>query len=491
LLWIVLPACGSALLLALTNQISQDVAPMPLLWVAPMSIYLLTFILCFEGPRSYRRGLFIPASFAGFLLLAWLLDQGYRQDFWAQVGGYLGVLFLGCIVCHGELYRLRPHAEKLTAYYLCISLGGALGGIFVAIIAPAVFRTLLETTLIGIAVPGLVTFVLWREAKLAADTTRGSARAKRLPNAPAPHLFGLGAVGAPLSATLAIALALGYVWYDSRQQSICFARSFYGAYRVKETPNLLLDGIDYPLTPGTARILLSGQIYHGIQFTNADAAKLPTTYYSEEGGLGLAFRELPSTTNRYIGAVGLGAGTLAAYARPGDRVRFYELNPDVLRVAETYFTFLTNCQAQVDVILGDGRLSLTREPNQGFDLLVLDAFAGDSIPMHLLTDQAMAVYQRHLKPDGVMAFHISNSHLDLEPVVRALAQKHGFKAIFVPPRSQEPRFARLASFWMLVSSNDQFCSRPAIVDMVRSVRPPEREPLLWTDDYSSILPILH
>src|ERR1035437_7698521 len=162
-LWIALPACGSGLLLALTNQLSQDVATMPLLWVIPMAVYLLTFILCFEGSRSYKRGIFIPAAFLSFFFLAWLLDQGYLQGFWLQVGGYLGVLFLGCMVCHGELYRLRPNPERLTAYYLAIALGGALGGMFVALVAPALFRTFLETPIISVAVAGLITFILWRE----------------------------------------------------------------------------------------------------------------------------------------------------------------------------------------------------------------------------------------------------------------------------------------------------------------------------------------
>src|SRR5262249_45354611 len=151
-LWVALPACGSGLLLAVTHQISQDVAPMPLLWVAPMAVYLLTFILCFEGQRSYKRSLFIPGCFLSFLLLAWLLNEGYLQGFWTQVGGYLAVLFVACMVCHGELYRLRPPPERLTAYYLAVSLGGALGGAFVALVAPVLFKTLLETPLIAVAV---------------------------------------------------------------------------------------------------------------------------------------------------------------------------------------------------------------------------------------------------------------------------------------------------------------------------------------------------
>ena len=278
---------------------------------------------------------------------------------------------------------------------------------------------------------------------------------------------------------------------QQRADSILFTRNFYGVYRVKESPTLLLDRVNYPLTPGVARVLLSGQIYHGLQFTNAASARTATTYYCEEGGLGFVFRELPARTNRHIGAVGLGAGTVATYAQPGDRLRLYELNPDVARIAWHQFTFLSNSAARVEVVLGDGRLSLEREPDQNFDLLVLDAFAGDSIPLHLLTAEAMQTYRRHLKPDGVMALHISNSHLDLRPVVRALAETVGFTALAVPPERVDPREGKLVSIWMLLTANQEFLRQPAVTTAQSSpINLPQRENLLWTDDYSSILPIL-
>jgi hypothetical protein len=471
-LWVALPACGSGLLLALTNQLSQDVAPMPLLWVVPMAVYLLTFILCFEGPRSYRRGLFIPASFVVFFFLAWLLDKGYLHGFWLQVGGYLSVLFLGCMVCHGELYRLRPRPERLTAYYLGIALGGALGGMFVALAAPALFNTFLETPILTVAVAGLVTFILWRERP------RWS--------------FPIPCQALALLGSLAIAVSLGYVQADLRKQSIYVTRSFYGAYRVKEVANMPLDGYDWPLAHGPARILLSSQIYHGLQFTNPAAAMIPTAYFCEEEGMGVTFRALPARTNRNIGVVGLGAGTLATYARKGDYLRFYEINPDVARIAQTHFTFLTNCPGRVEVILGDGRLSLEREPGNNFDLLLLDAFAGDSVPLHLLTDEALRTYLRHLKPDGVIMFNISNNHVDLQPVLRALADKHGLTAVLAPPRRVDPREGKLASMWMMLTANPEFLKQPEVADLMRSSEfISSRRPLLWTDDYSSILPILH
>jgi hypothetical protein len=243
------------------------------------------------------------------------------------------------------------------------------------------------------------------------------------------------------------------------------------------------------LVPGNARVLLSGQIYHGLQFTEPEAAMKPTCYYSEEGGLGLVFSALPAHEHRNIGMIGLGAGTGATYGRSGDHIRYYELNRNVVSIARSEFTFLSRSAAQVDVILGDGRLSLARDTNQ-FDLFVLDAFAGDSIPMHLLTEEAMHIYMQHLKPEGVIAFHISNSHLDLEPVVRALADKCGLTAALVPPGFLDPREGKLASIWMLVSGSRAFFNQPGIAQLSTTL-PPGRHPILWTDDYSSILPILH
>jgi protein-L-isoaspartate O-methyltransferase len=477
-LWVALAGCGSGLLMALTNQISQDVAPMPLLWVAPLGVYLLTFILCFESRRFYRRRLFMPAGLAGMLALAWLLQEGYLQGFGVQVGAYLGVLFCGCMVCHGELYGLRPPAERLTGYYLAISLGGALGGAFVALAAPALFKTLLETPLLAIAIAILVAFILWRERA----TTKGGTRNERR----------FVAWQAALAGTLAIAAAHAYVQWDLRAQSIHFVRNFYGVYRVTESPQFRLNKMDYPLTPGPARVLHSGQIYHGVQFTAPEAAGIATTYYSEEGGLGLAFRNLTATTNRVIGAVGLGAGTVAAYGRAGDRIRFYELNPEVLRMAREYFSFLSRGPATVEVVLGDGRLSLERESPQGYDLLVLDAFSGDAVPAHLLTAEAMETYMRQLKPGGLMAFHISNSHLDLEPVVRALALKHELTAVLCPATQTDVQSAKLPSVWMLLTANPALLRRPEILEVQgRAARMERRPPILWTDDHSSILPILH
>lgn len=471
--WIALAAGGTALLLALTNQISQDVAPMPLLWVAPMAIYLITFILCFEYPRCYHRAIFLPASFVALLVLAWLLKEGFLLGFWVQVGSYLTVLFLGCMACHGELYRLRPPAERLTLYYLAISCGGALGGMFVALAAPAIFRTLLETPIIAIAIATLITLILGREVW----SQKGKADSRQSRYALAALVGGLLVVAGHV-----------FVQLELRKESIHYSRNFYGVYRVTESPRLLFDHQYYALQPGVARVLHSGQIYHGLQFTAPAAAGMATAYYCEEGGLGVAFRHLPAQTNRHVGIVGLGVGTAAAYGKTGDRLRFYELNPAVLEIARNQFTFLQNCPAQVEVVLGDGRLSLEREAAQGFDLLILDAFAGDSVPAHLLTVEAMRLYARHLKPTGVMAFHISNSHLDLEPIVRSLAKEQNMAALLFIPGDLTPTTGKMVSYWMLVSANGEFFRHEGIKTLPNLTF--GRPPLLWTDDHSSVIPLL-
>lgn len=470
-LWISLSACGSALLLALTNQITQDVAPTPLLWVAPFAIYLITFILCFESTRFYRRWLFMPACFLVLLLLSWLLQEGYRQGFWVQICGYLGVLFCGCMVCHGELYRLRPPAELLTRFYLSLSLGGALGGMFVALVAPAIFPMILETPIIATGLAGLMTYIL------------KSQRVK--------WSYRLSPIRLAVMSTLAVMVSLGYALLDQYKDSIYLARNFYGVYRVKESRTLLLDGVEYPLAYGPARVFLSGQIYHGLQFTTPEFQTLATSYYSEEGAMATALRELPVATNRNIGVIGLGAGAFAVHGQPGDHITFYELNPEVLRVAQTYFTFLTNSAARVDVILGDARLAMKSERPQAFDLLVVDAFTGDSIPTHLLTEEAIGVYLHHLKRGGVMVFNISNMHLDLRPVLRADAEKFGLTAVVAPAKFVKPTEGKLASVGMILTDNQDFLRQPAIVEMMKSefntVAP---KPLLWSDDQSSILPLL-
>ncbi len=406
--------------------------------------------------------------------LAWLLYYGCLQTFAVQVGGYLAVLFVGCMACHGELYRLRPEAKRITAYYLSIALGGALGGFFVAMLAPVVFRTIFETPLTAVVLALIVTFLLWREG------LRLPFGRRKLPAGPVA-----------LAVTFALAASLVLVMHERQLQSICSDRSFYGVYQVKEGTSWLINNVRIPLIHGNGRILVSGQVYHGLQFTDPACAALPTTYYSPESGLNVALQQLPAVTNRYLGAIGLGIGTLATYGRPGDRIRFYELSPDVLQLARKYFTFLADSAARVDVVLGDARLSLEQEPDQHFDLLVLDAFSGDSIPAHLLTDEAMNTWLRHLGPDGVIAVHISNNHLDLQPVIRALAEHHGLKWLLVPPVQLDPATGKLGSVWMLLSASDAFLNRPAIAGLWSASQQSDNgERLLWTDDHTSILPIL-
>ena len=287
-------------------------------------------------------------------------------------------------------------------------------------------------------------------------------------------------------ATLAIAGAHVYAQSSLRSQSIHFARNFYGVYRVTEGPTLLLDGVNHPLSFGVARVLYSGQIYHGLQFMAHDASRIATTYYSDSGGLGFIFREMSVQTNRHIGIIGLGVGTIGAYGAPGDRFRFYEINSEVERVGRSLFSYITNSQAEISIVIGDGRMSLQREASQQFDLLILDAFSGDSIPTHLLTLEAMDTYIRHLKPDGIVAFHISNSHLDLEPVVRAMAEKHGLTSVLLPAAQTDISQGKLPSVWMLLTADEMMLNRPLVTQLRQAYELETASTIPWTDEHSSL-----
>jgi spermidine synthase len=473
LIWIGLAACGTGMLLAITNQISQDVAPMPLLWVAPMVVYLATFILGFEWPRFYQRRVFLPACFAALAGLAWLLKEGFLLSFWVQVSCYMVVLFVGCMACHGELYQQRPQAEHLTAYYLCISVGGAAGGMFVALLSPVIFRTLLETPIIAFAVSGLLGLIIWKERKTAS---------------PQSSKQNHWATTGTMAGCILVVTSHTYVQVELRQESLYFIRNFYGVYRITESTSLRLNRQHYQLDHGTARILHSGQIYHGLQFISQEASSIPTTYYCEEGGLGYAFRNMLATTNRHIGIIGLGAGTTAAYGRMGDIFRFYEISPAVVEIARNQFTFLSQSPAKIELVLGDGRQSLSSEPSQEYDLLVLDAFTGDSVPTHLLTSEAMQIYVKHLSPNGLMVFHISNTHLDLEPIVRALTKAHNMYALLVIPPKIPLASGKMVSYWMLASRSPEFFRREELQKLPNLTL--GRPPKLWTDDHSSIISIL-
>jgi spermidine synthase len=539
LFWFALSACGSLMLLATTNQMCQDVAAIPFLWLLPLSLYLVSFILCFESDRLYSRAVFGPLLAASLGWAALVLFRGYSVPARIQIAAYSLALFAACMVCHGELARSRPPPSRLTSFYLTIAAGGAAGGLFVALLAPALFRGYWELH-VGLWLSGLLALAaLWRDpdswlrrgrplpaialllafaalAWQARGPDRFSTARERLRDAlsTAPGILVI-AGGAATVALLAWRLArkgserqhpylavpsalgalvlLGFVLLSEvraqRKLVVGMSRNFYGVLALEES---------YSLDPNSRRFeLRHGRIVHGFQYQMPERRGMLTTYYGESSGIGLLLRNHPRLREGpvRVGVVGLGVGTLAAYGRPGDRYRFYEINPAVVSLSadsDGVFSYLSGSPARVEVALGDGRLSLERELRRGgpqnFDVLVLDAFSSDSIPVHLLTREAIAVALAHLRrPDGVLAIHISNRHLDLDPVVHALANAFGLAAVLVDTDSEGD--AVWGATWVLLSRDRRVLEGPAIRAIARPLAG-KKGVRMWTDDYSNLFRVL-
>ena len=464
LTWLLLPAVASLLLLAITNHISQNVAAIPFLWVLTLSIYLLTFILCFEGSGWYRRNPYLQllAVALGSMAYALSVDATGSVPIRVMVPLFAMGLFTCCMVCHGELARLKPDPRYLTHFYLMIAAGGALGGLLVGLVAPHLFNAIYEMPLGLVACAVLVLWVLRQDAEL-----KWFQRWRQ----PAPIVAGV--------LTVALAVFVGLQIRDSVRGSRELDRNFYGALKVRDNgPATQLDA---------TRTLTNGTINHGEQFLNPARRDWPTTYYGPETGVGLAIREKGKSGAIRVGVIGLGTGTLAAYGRLGDYYRFYEINPLVLRLAHTEFTFLPDCRAQVDVAMGDARLSLERESPENFDVLAVDAFSSDSIPVHLLTLEAIKLYFRHLRPDGVLAVHISNRYLDLEPVLAGETRATGKMARVVDTDDDDTQDV-FGATWVLMTApasgfHGEELKNSTEIGSQRIVR-------LWTDDYSNLFRIL-
>ncbi len=458
LLWLALSATGSVLLLAVTNHLTQNVAAVPLLWLAPLTLYLLSFILTFEGGGWYQ-----PRYLWTFVLvclggMAWLLvDSRFQFDLPLQLAIYLAGLFVGCMFCHGELYRTRPAPSRLTAFYLTVSAGGALGGFLVAVVAPLVFSAYYELDI------GLVAV-----AVLAALRFGPVGRVARF---------------ASLAALLGVTGCAVYESFTYREDVRLSSRSFYGVLRVKE--------YGYPGEDGHLRRLVHGAIMHGEQYQTGKWRAFITTYYQETSGIGAAIKSKQAAGPLRAGVIGLGAGTIAAYGRRGDVYRFYDIDPGVVDVARAEFSFLADSAARIEVAVGDARLALEREAPQRFDVLAVDAFSGDAIPVHLITREALAVYLRHMRPDGIVAFHVSNRFLDLIPVVARLAEEEGARAVLVsddPDDDDDSRRSR--SDWVLVSRSPEALQREEIVKAGGTAAEDQAGWRTWTDDYSNLVQIL-
>ena len=474
ILWIALSMTASALMLAVTNQITREVAPIPFLWILPLTIYLLSFILTFSGERWYSRpiyALFLVISAIGFL---WAIFHSDGNFLW-QIILYSFALFVSVMVCHGELYRLRPTPVHLTRFYLLVSVGGALGGIAVSLIAPLIFDGYFELN-----VAYTLVFVL-----LAVLTFMRPTIELKKPRLRFGHDVMIGAV--------ALSLGLFTVYYVNAYHMDnlrLVERNFYGIIRVQE--------INQEEPGKLANMMVHGITVHGIQYLNEEMRALPTTYYTAESGVGLAILNHPKYGNgMHLGMLGLGTGTLATYSKPGDDYRLYEINPVVMNLAEgegDYFSFLANSKANIHTVLGDARISLERElaesgSNQ-FDLLVLDTFSSDAIPVHLVTSEAFEIYIRHLAPDGIIAAHISNEHLDLRPVFYQLAQANNLKMVVIQSPGNEDELSFPAT-WVLLARDGDLFANPQFANRAEASSEYANSPVrVWTDDYSNLFQIL-
>jgi spermidine synthase len=471
-MWVALSMTASALLLAVTNQITQEVAPIPFLWVLPLTIYLLSFILTFSGERWYARPLFSVLLLVSGIGFIWMILNPIADFRW-QIGFYAFWLFVTVMVCHGELYRLRPDPAHLTRFYLLVSVGGALGGVVVNLIAPLIFQSYWELHIFYALV-----FVLLALLTFMKPTRELPARWRFV------HDVIIGATA------LALVIFTGYYMKGVFSDALMVERNFYGVIRVKENNG------DKP--GEQAYIMAHGATVHGFQFSAGDQRSWPTAYYTELGGAGLAILNHPKYgKGMRVGVLGLGIGTLAAYGQPGDDYRLYEINPVVVDLAEGqggYFSYLKDSQAVVHTVLGDARISLERELNQSgsnqFDILVLDTFSSDSIPVHLVTREAFDIYLQHLAPDGILAAHITNQHLDLRPVFYQLAQAYGLKMVVIH-NTTEGDGCTYPSTWVLLARSSASLDIPQIA--TRASDPGEYNHWslrLWTDDYSNLFQIL-
>lgn len=459
--WLALSAIGSALLVATTNQMSQEIAVVPFLWILPLTIYLLSFILCFESEHWYSRRTFSFLLAAAVPIAVIALSAGGLLPIAAQIAIYCGVLFIACMVCHAELAAVKPHATEATAFYLWVSAGGAVGGVFVGVVAPRLFPDYWEYA-ISLAACCIAAIAVWWLSGWRPDASR-------------PRAF----LAPPPAVALALVILLYAVESAGNPSTIVTMRNFYGVLHVSETG----EGLD------RMRILTHGKTEHGTQYLDEDRSLEPTTYFGRGAGIELALDFHPHRQNAdplYVAVVGLGAGTMAAYGHDDDAFRFYELNPQVIEVARDFFTYLNDSEADIEIVAGDARVRLEEELENGeatrYDVLAVDAFSSGAIPLHLLTAEAADVYSQRLKPDGILAFHITNRFLDLTPVVNGMAERLGLRAIRVSTPGVEP--GANAAVWMLLTRNEAFLADPRVLQAADVSSDPTT--LAWTDDYAGL-----
>lgn len=531
LLWVALATCSSTMLLATTNLLCQDIAVIPLLWVWPLCVYLFSFILVFSGTQWYSRRICWPLYFVSLgAALKVSFFPAFIPKLPLQLAAYSLALFAVCMVCHGELALSKPGARHLTSFYCMLALGGALGGLFVVLFAPQIFRGFAEfqAALFACGFLLIVAFLM-QDSGLHSDPHLWDIPlvvlvALSVPRLPGfiPGLSSVRLLNDEVYATyytgaLALVLLLFRRAWGARAKSTVLGSigpqsswrpitsfAFLGILAIItcfQTFSAIKDltfqdrnffGIKY-VRESTGKIfLMSGSILHGGENSDPRMRDIPTLYFSKTSGIGLLLANHPRGISGQeplrVGVIGLGAGTLAAYGKPGDYFRFYEIDPAMIRIssgARPFFHFVEDSRATVQIVEGDGRLSLQREAEQGnlqqFDVFVADGFSGDAVPVHLLTREAMGVYVRHLRgPDSVVAFNISNRYLNLAPVVAGLAESYHL---------QSRRVCDGLSLWILLSKNPAMLDLPHLAEKSGPILG-IKSPLLWTDDYSNLFQVV-
>lgn len=465
LLWLLLAAVGVVLLISTTNAMTQNLPPVPFLWVMPLCLYLLTFIICFHSPQWYVRWYsFLFFAIAGIVgLLMYFI--GSQFGIVSQIFIYAAIMFSGCMICHGELAKLQPKVEHLTFYYLMIALGGFVGSAFVTFIAQQLFQQFSEYPL------GIITVFILMAASVKITNKASS-----------------GLVIANISVAVLLAVGFSYLNQAFVKTNVYSERNFYGIISVKDVN---IDG-------KMERRLIDGTTSHGTQSLEPNEALTPLSYYRKNTGVGIAMSVLQTKHSQEgikVGVVGLGAGTLAAYGKENDLFHFYELNPAVINAANNYFSYLSSSKAKLKVSQGDARVTLneqlTAQGSQQFDLLVIDAFAGDAVPQHLLTQEAFELYFQHLTADGVLAMHVSNSHLDLVRLVNdtAITLKKASRYYLTKAEQQHKNDAQ----WILLSNQAKTLDNSllkAYASDTAKVGSNDKERIVWTDDHSNLLSIL-
>lgn len=514
-LWVMLAAVPSGLMLSTTAHLTTDIIAMPLLWVVPLGLYLLSFVAAFAARRGFTNVVTAIAPLVVLVGGGLAFAEGSQQPIFSATLG-LVLLFVVAVALHGEMYRLRPAPDRLTAFYLAMSVGGLLGGFFCAILAPALFDWTYEHPLLILAAAFLLpqTQPVAALRRLWADPRRAEGLSlafpfvaflismvcdQRLsPEVPASlalagtvtiGLIALASYGRPLvfAACLA-ALMLSYGGWSTLKVSLVGdrVRSYFGVYTIADR------------TWEGTRTLVHGTTLHGLQSLRPGEETQPTSYYGVRSGVGLAMAAAPILfgDDARIGVVGLGTGTLACYARPGQDWRFFEIDPAVVRIATDpkRFSFLSRCNPRAGIVVGDARLTLARQPEGRLHMLAVDAFSSDSVPMHLLTREAMEVYGRALHEDGLLLVHISNRYLDLRPVLAANAKAAGWRAAIFTDEAESVGGRTHTSVWVAMSRDPGTILLLRILSGDRGrdwLELPEKPGFTaWTDDYSSTLPLM-